>query len=92
MPSERYQDYGHLASLAEYLRNARIDFKQYESAAKEIHANSDYKDTSTNIEFLEGPWEFINFDKKEMFRINTFILVMDNFSVQLAQRSKAYDD
>jgi len=32
------------ASLTEYISNARNNFDQYESAAKEINPNSDYKD------------------------------------------------
>lgn len=69
------------ASLAEYIRSARNNFNQYESAAKEIHANADYKDTSqtqrvrsTRITFLEGPSEAVNLNGKEKFRINTFLL------------------
>lgn len=61
-----------VASLADYISKAHNNFDQYESAAKEINLNSDYKDKSqkkkirnTCINFLEGASETVQLNSKE---------------------------
>jgi hypothetical protein len=74
-----------LASLSEYIDNARNNFDQYESAAKEINPNSDYKNKlqkkiirSTRITFLENPPENVQLEGKEKLYVETFLPIIDN--------------
>uniref|UniRef100_A0A2S2PML1 Uncharacterized protein n=1 Tax=Schizaphis graminum TaxID=13262 RepID=A0A2S2PML1_SCHGA len=84
------------ASLSEYIGNARNNFDQYESAAKEINPNSDYKDKfqrkrirSTRITFLEKPSETVQLDGKEKFYVETFLPIIDTLNTHLMQRSES---
>ncbi|XP_060874012.1 uncharacterized protein LOC132947797 [Metopolophium dirhodum] len=87
------------ASLSEYISNARNNFDQYESAAKEINPNSDYKDKfqririrSTRITFLENPSETVQLSGKEKFYVETFLPIIDTLNTHLMQRSESYKE
>ncbi|XP_025194272.1 uncharacterized protein LOC112593901 [Melanaphis sacchari] len=87
------------ASLNEYISRARNNFDQYESAAKEINPNSDYKDKlqrkkirNTRITFLEEPSETVQLNGKEKFYVETFFPIIDTLYRHLKQRSESYKD
>lgn len=77
-------------SLSKYISNARNNFDQYESAAKEINPNSDYKDKlqkkrirSTRITFLEKQSETVQLDGKEKLYVETFHPITDTLNTHL---------
>ncbi|KAL4131799.1 hypothetical protein QTP88_009055 [Uroleucon formosanum] len=73
--------------------------RYYESAAKEINPNSDYKDKflkkrirSTSITFLEKPSETVQLNGKEKMYVETFLPIIDTLNTHLMQRSESYKE
>lgn len=86
-------------SLISYVNNARNNFDQYETAAKEKNPDADYKDKferkrirSTRITFFEGSSETAQLRGKEKFRVDTFIPIIDTLNTHLKKRSAAYQE
>lgn len=86
-------------SLISYVNNARNNFDQYETAAKEKNQDAAYNDKfernrirSTRITFFEGSSETIHLRGKEKFRVDTFIPIIDTLNTHLKKRSAAYQE
>ncbi|KAF0723161.1 zinc finger MYM-type protein 1-like, partial [Aphis craccivora] len=61
----------------------------YESAAKEINPNSEYKDKLQKKEFVAHT---VQLDGKENFYAETFLPIIDTLNTHLKQRSESYKE
>lgn len=87
------------ASLANFIDNVRNNFDHYESSAKENFPDADYKDLSqrtrnrsSRIAFYDGSAETIQLTGKEIFKIETFLPMIDTLITHLKQRSDSYKE
>lgn len=84
-------------SLRSYIDVIRDQFTEYESKAKSKLPDSDYSNVkqrqrkrSTRISFFDGPAVETAMDSSAMFKVSTFLPVIDSLKTELERRGKAY--
>lgn len=85
------------ASLVEFCTSQRHNFEYYESLALKLSENKSYEKDfkrahERNRKHDTGSAEDVDLDGRESFKINTFLVIIDQFIVEFKRRYEAYSD
>lgn len=84
-----------LKSLLDFVKSQRESFGEYEKKANGI-SNTDYADQERRvrkrkIQLNDGSAKYVVLERREKFRCETYLPIIDKLCVELSYRVKAYD-